>query len=78
MPAWPARMDEVMAADYLGIGVSTLRTRVAARDYPQPVREGGRKFFSKAQLDRFIAAQFGLPLDDPAGGGASGNSWDDV
>jgi predicted DNA-binding transcriptional regulator AlpA len=78
MPDWPARMDDDMAADYLGIGVTTFRDRVKAGQYPQPVHEGGRKLWSRQQLDMFIAAQFGLPVDASAPTGATRNSWDDL
>ena len=62
MPDWPARMDEAMAALYLGIGVTTLREdrAKAVRRYPAPVREGGRLLWSKRQLDLFVEAQFGI------------------
>jgi hypothetical protein len=68
MPDWPARMDESMAALYLGVGLTTFRERVKAKEYPQPVREGARKLWARQQLDRYVDAQFGL--------GASDNSWD--
>jgi hypothetical protein len=77
MPDWPARMDDDMAADYLGVGVTTFRDRVARGDYPQPVQEGGRKLWSRVQLDRFIATQFGLPVDLGGPAGASTGSWDE-
>lgn len=78
MPDWPGRMDDDMAARYMGIGVTRFRERVARGEYPQPVQEGGRKLWAKAQLDRFIAGQFGLPLDEQSGGGASQGTWDDL
>jgi predicted DNA-binding transcriptional regulator AlpA len=71
MPDWPARMDEVMAADYLGVGVTTFRDRVRAKQYPQAVREGGRVLWSRRQLDEFVAAQFGIATASEV------NSWDD-
>lgn len=60
MPDWPARMGEDMAADYLGVGLTTFRDRVKERKYPQPVREGGRLLWSRRQLDLFIESQFGI------------------
>lgn len=72
MPAWPARMGEDMAADYLGVSLTTLRERVASRQYPQPVREGTRKFFSQRQLDKFIDAQFGVAADNDQEGAGWG------
>ena len=68
MPDWPARMGEEMAARYLGVSIPTLQSRVKEGRYPAPVREGGRTFWAKAQLDSFVAVQFGLA--------AKKNSWD--
>jgi predicted DNA-binding transcriptional regulator AlpA len=70
MPDWPARMDEGMAADYLGVSRTTLRDKVKAHSYPQPVREGGRLLWARRQLDIFIESQFGIN----EGGDAT---WDD-
>lgn len=70
MPDWPARMGEEMAALYLGISEPTLRERVKHGELPAPVREGGRVLWAKAQLDEFIAIQFGLKEK------ARVNSWD--
>lgn len=57
---WPGRLSEDLAAAYLSISPSTFRIRVANGDYPQPVRDGARKFWARSQLDGLIAAQFGL------------------
>jgi predicted DNA-binding transcriptional regulator AlpA len=59
LPAWPARLSEELAADYFSVSRSTFRVRVANREYPQPVREGGRIYWSKIQLDAHLAEQFG-------------------
>lgn len=64
MPDWPARMGEDMAALYLGVSPSSLRLKVKARTYPQPVREGGRLLWSRRQLDRYVESQFGIPAAD--------------
>jgi hypothetical protein len=77
MPAWPARMGEDMASLYLGVSLTKFRERVDAKVYPQPVTEGRRKLWAKVQLDRFIAEQFRLPVDESAGDGPRRNSWDD-
>ena len=73
MPNWPARLGEDMAARYLGVSKATFRTRWQARRYPQPLREGKRLLWSRTQLDRFVAAQFGLAAE-----GAGDGSWDDL
>lgn len=72
MPDWPARMGEDMAALYLGVSATTLRERVKARTYPQPVREGGRLLWSRRQLDRYVDSQFGIEQGDK-----SDSTWDD-
>lgn len=78
MPDWPARMGEDLAALYMGVSETTFRERVASGRYPQPVRDGGRILWARRQLDRYVAAQFNLPVDDAGAEGASGNSWDDL
>jgi hypothetical protein len=78
MPDWPARMDDDTAALYLGVSVTAFREKVKACVYPQPVREGARILWSRQQLDRFIAAQFGLPLDDSSREGPTTGTWDDL
>lgn len=78
MPDWPARMDDDTAALYLGVSVTAFREKVKAKIYPQPISEGTRRLWSRQQLDRFIAAQFGLPIDDGAGKGAVRGTWDDL
>ncbi len=74
LPAWPARLSEDLAANYLSVSRSTFRLRVANHEYPQPVREGGRIYWSKLQLDALVATQFGHahfpPIED--------NSWADL
>jgi hypothetical protein len=72
MPDWPARMGEDMAADYLGVSLTTFRDRVKSRQYPQPVREVGRLLWSRRQLDLFIESQFGIAT------ASEKNSWDDL
>lgn len=74
LPFWPARLSEDMAADYLSIGKTTLRERVAKGVYPQPISDGGRKFYSLRQLSRFVDAQFGLTIYQPEGD----ESWADL
>ncbi len=71
LPNWPARMGEDMAADYMGVSLTTFRERVKGRRYPQPVLEGGRKLFSKRQLDTFVDAQFGIVADNDR----EGSGW---
>ncbi len=74
MPDWPARMGEDMASLYFGISLTAFRERVEAGTYPQPIREGKRKLWSRRQLDRFVDEQFGLPHE----GGPEDGTWDDL
>ena len=67
MPDWPARMSEDMAATYLGISPSTLRAGSASGRYPRPIRDGKRVLYSRHQLDRFVMAQFGIPIESQEG-----------
>jgi len=76
MPDWPARMGEDLAALFMGCSTTMFREKVARGVYPQPQREGGRKFWSRRQLERFIDAQFGLPHEGAPG--AEDASWDDL
>ncbi len=64
LPDWPARMGEDMAALYLGVSASTLRAGSASGRYPRPVKDGKRVLYARCQLDRFVRAQFGIPLSD--------------
>lgn len=75
MPDWPARMGEDMAALFLGVSLTTFRERVKAKTYPQPVREGGRFFWARAQLDRYVLAQFNL---QPAPEESGDPTWGDL
>lgn len=72
MPDWPARMTADVAALYMGVSQTTFLTRYR----PIGVKEGANTFWSRAQLDRIVANQFGLPQSP---GSASGDgSWDDL
>jgi len=72
LPNWPGRLNASLTALYLGIGHNTLNEGVKTGRYPAPVREGGRVFWSKRQLDQFLEAQFGLTDAKPK------NTWDDL
>lgn len=78
MPHWPARMDADMSALFLGISRTKFLEDVERGVKPRPIEDGKRKLWATRQLARFVDAEFGLPVDDPAGGGASAGSWDDL
>lgn len=69
MPDWPARMGVDVAALYLGISETAFAEKVKRREYPQPIQEGGRKLWARVQLDRYVAAQFGINDNDGEGSG---------
>ncbi len=69
MPNWPARLSEDLAADYLGVSKTTLRSGAAKGRYPAPIRDGGRVLYPKCLLDRFVEAQAGLVANDQEGTG---------
>jgi predicted DNA-binding transcriptional regulator AlpA len=73
LPNWPARLSEDLAAAYCGVSKTTFRAKWQARRYPQPVKEGGRLFWSRVQLDQFVEVQFGLAENDMADA-----SWSDM
>lgn len=59
LPDWPRLMPEPMAAAYLGISGSTLRT------LGLPVRHIGRAArWDRRDLDRWADALAGVPLDE--------------
>jgi hypothetical protein len=58
LPDWPRLMGEPMAAEYLSIGVTTLRERG-----PAPKRFGRRRLYDRHDLDRWADRLGGQPLD---------------
>jgi hypothetical protein len=73
LPNRPARLGEDDAAAFLSISKTTFRCRWQTGEYPRPIREGGRLFWSRLQLERFVAAQFGINGD-----GQEDSSWADL
>jgi hypothetical protein len=60
LPNWPRLMSEPLAAEYLSIGTTTLRT-----DGPEPKRYGRRVLYDRHDLDRWADRLGGQPLDVP-------------
>lgn len=58
LPDWPRLMAVDLAAAYLGIGESTLRSRG-----PKPKKIGSRTLYDKQDLDRWADGLGGQPLD---------------
>lgn len=59
LPDWPRLMPVQIAAQYLGIGETTLR-----KQGPEPRRLGKRVLYDRIDLDRWADALGGQPLDD--------------
>lgn len=59
LPDWPRLMPVELAAQYLGIGPTTLREKG-----PQPKRLGKRVLYDRLDLDRWADALGGQPLDE--------------
>lgn len=59
MPFWPRLMRADLAAQYLGIGTTTL-----SQDGPAPKRKGRRVLYDIRDLDRWADALDGQPLDE--------------
>ena len=66
----PRRMREETAAFYMGVAVSTFRSRVAEGVYPAGYKEIGCVFWLKDQLDTYIDQQFDI------GGGHDAGEWE--
>jgi hypothetical protein len=64
LPDWPARMAAQTAALYLSVSLTKFNDGVRRKCYPAGVRDGGNIFWSRIQLDRYVAAQFGLGNDN--------------
>lgn len=79
--AWPALMNDVMAASYLAMSVSQFRMLAECGKLP-----AGRKIFGtemvrwrKAQLDAAINLEFGLPAGKTSNPtAAAGDEWMDA
>jgi predicted DNA-binding transcriptional regulator AlpA len=55
-PAVPARwVDAAAFCQRFGMSRATMERRLKAGDVPQPVRLGGRRLWSVAELERFEA-----------------------
>lgn len=59
LPHWPARMTAPVAAAYMGVSVNTFLERFGS----MAVKEGRNTLWAKAQLDAYVASQFGLGSD---------------
>ncbi|MFD1951902.1 hypothetical protein ACFSGX_14100 [Sphingomonas arantia] len=77
MPDWPARMTAEVAAMYMGVSISTFRTRYGNRG----VKDGSNVLWARRQLDAIIDAQFGLGPPShvhASDAGPRDDTWDDV
>lgn len=58
---WPRLLSRELAADYVGLGVSTLDAGVPG--FPAPIQVGRRRLYDIRDLDRWADALAGQPLD---------------
>ncbi len=77
LPYWPTRMGEDTAALYLDISKSGFRNRwTSDKGFPQPVRQGGRRFWSREQLDQWVRRCHAVDEEDhEIGGGGRTKGW---
>ncbi|MBB6254959.1 hypothetical protein [Nitrospirillum iridis] len=80
LPLSPRGLSRVLAAAYVGVGVTKFDQMVATGRMPRPKRIDGRKVWDKLALDAAFSA---LPEDDGAddaqlGGCKQSNPWDGV
>lgn len=57
---WPRLLSRELAADYVGLGVSTID---GLDGFPEPKQVGRRRLYDIRDLDRWADALAGLPLD---------------
>jgi len=50
------RMSRIQTAKYLGLAPQTLASWASRGVGPRPIRVGGKIFYRRADVDRFIAA----------------------
>ena len=59
LPNWPRVMTEALAAGYLSLGISALRSRG-----PAPRRVNARNLYDRYELDRWADDLFATPVED--------------
>jgi hypothetical protein len=64
-PHWPRGLRRVLAAEYIGVGLTLWDTMVAAGEMPKPKRVHGRTIWDKIAVDRaFDLLDGGAPRDE--------------
>ncbi len=64
---WPRGMSEALAAEYVGLSVSTIRAARVRRDFPEPVPlTPGRIVYLREDLDAYLDRKAGrsAPLSE--------------
>lgn len=69
-PTWPRGMSERMAAEYVGLSISSVRSARGRRDFPDPVTlTPGRVVYLREMLDAWLDRKAGrAPAPDLTGG----------
>ena len=71
LPDWPRGMNMELAAAYLSLSPSLLRSEVEAGEAPQPVwLTAGRKIWLREDLDAYLDRKAGKPAVSPNGNGS--------
>jgi len=73
LPDWPRLMNEPLAAQYLGIGASTLRAAAI-----KPKKFGSRTLYDRRDLDRWADALDDQPLDETGRAGEADAALDRI
>lgn len=71
-PGWPRGMREELAAEYVGLSVSSIRVARTRRDFPEPVTlTPGRIVYLREDLDAYLDRKAGRVA-------AAGADWSTV
>lgn len=69
LPGWPRGLKEELAAAYVGLSASSVRSLVASGDFPAAVQlTTGRKVYLRDDLDRYLDRKAGRQLPEHADG----------
>ena len=77
VPAWPRGLSEELAAAYIGLSVSSLRSEVRAGRAPQPVRiTPKRLIYLRDKLDAYLDRIAGIAPPSASGATDAASEWD--
>ncbi len=79
LPGWPRGMTEELAAAYVGLGRTTLRSQVTAGEIPAPIQlTRGRIVYYREDLDAYLDRKRGTGDDrfEPQAPSSPTDEWD--